>query len=160
MGLASIVYDVLDDYIVHSSFQRYLASERAAALEHLKNLEALNIYQDSIVIFDRGYYSENFFRYCVEHGHLCLMRLKEGYNLAKKCSGDVHTFLPGNSKDGTTDIDVRVIEVTLDDGTRKEIDLSAFITQYEFLDSDTIAFTVDSAGKVKAIVKESSTVWL
>ena len=94
MGLASIVYDVLDDYIVHSSFQRYLASERAAALEHLKNLEALNIYQDSIVIFDQGYYSENFFRYCVEHGHLCLMRLKEGYNLAKKCSGDVHTFLP------------------------------------------------------------------
>lgn len=61
MGLASIVYDVLDDYIVHASFQRYLASERAAALEHLKNLEALNIYQDSIVIFDRGYYSENFF---------------------------------------------------------------------------------------------------
>ena len=46
--------------------------------------------------------------------------------------------------------------ITLDDGTRKEIDLSAFITQYEFLDSDTIAFTVDSAGKVKAIVKEGS----
>ena len=46
--------------------------------------------------------------------------------------------------------------ITLDDGTTKEIDLSAFITQYEFLDSDTIAFTVDSAGKVKAIVKEGS----
>ena len=35
MGLGSIVYDVLDDYIVHASFQRYLASERSAALEHL-----------------------------------------------------------------------------------------------------------------------------
>ena len=46
--------------------------------------------------------------------------------------------------------------ITLDDGTTKEIDLSAFITQYEFLDSDTIAFTVDSTGKVKAIVKEGS----
>lgn len=46
--------------------------------------------------------------------------------------------------------------ITLDDGTTKEIDLSSFITQYEFLDSDTIAFTVDSAGKVKAIVKEGS----
>ena len=32
MGLASIVYDVLDDFIVHASFHRYLASERAAAL--------------------------------------------------------------------------------------------------------------------------------
>lgn len=125
----------LTDYIVHASFQRYLASERAAALEHLKNLEALNIYQDSIVIFDRGYYSENFFRYCVEHGHLCLMRLKEGYNLAKKCSDDVHTFLPGNSKDGTTDIDVRVIEVTLDDGTKEYLATNLFdllITQTMF----------------------------
>ena len=46
MGLGSIVYDVLDDYIVHASFQRYLASERSAALEHLHNLEDLNIYQN------------------------------------------------------------------------------------------------------------------
>lgn len=63
MGLGSIVYDVLDDYIVHASFQRYLASERSAALEHLHNLEDLNIYQNSVVIFDRGYYSEDMFRY-------------------------------------------------------------------------------------------------
>lgn len=48
------------------------------------------------------------------------------------------------------------IIITLDDGTTKEIDLSAFITQYEFLDSDTIGFTVDGAGKVTAIVKEGS----
>ena len=33
MGLASVVYDVLDDYVVHASFHRYLASERAAALD-------------------------------------------------------------------------------------------------------------------------------
>ena len=107
-------------------------------MEHLKNLESLNIYQDSIVIFDRGYYSENFFRYCVEHGHLCLMRLKEGYNLAKKCSGDVLTFLPGNSRDGTADIDVRVIEVTLDDGTKEYLATNLFdplITQAMFQDS-------------------------
>lgn len=46
--------------------------------------------------------------------------------------------------------------IILDDGTEKEIDLSAFITQYEFLDSNTIGFTVDATGKVTAIVKESS----
>ena len=60
MGLASIVYDVLDDYIVHASFQHYLDSERAVALNHLKNLEDLNLYQDSVIIFDRGYYSEKY----------------------------------------------------------------------------------------------------
>ena len=49
MRFASMLYDVLDDYIVHASFNRYLASERAAALEHLKNLEDIDIYTDSIV---------------------------------------------------------------------------------------------------------------
>lgn len=135
MGLASIVYDVLDDYIVHASFHRYLASERSAALEHLKSLEDLNIYHDSIVIFDRGYYSEKMFRYCVEHNHLCLMRLKENYNIAKKCSGDIITVLPGDPKEGTEDIKIRVIEVTLDNGTKEYLATNLFdekITQSMF----------------------------
>ena len=126
MGLGSIVYDVLDDYIVHASFQRYLASERSAALEHLHNLEDLNIYQNSVVIFDRGYYSEDMFRYCVEHQHLCLMRLKQNYNIAKKCSGDIITVLPGNEKDGTEDVRIRVIEVILNDGTKEYLATNLF----------------------------------
>lgn len=126
MGLGSIVYDVLDDYIVHASFQQYLASERSAALEHLHNLEDLNIYQNSVVIFDRGYYSEDMFRYCVEHQHLCLMRLKQNYNIAKKCSGDIITVLPGNEKDGTEDIRIRVIEVILNAGTKEYLATNLF----------------------------------
>lgn len=126
MGLGSIVYDVLDDYIVHASFQRYLASERSAALEHLHNLEDLNIYQNSVVIFDRGYYSEDMFRYCVEHQHLCLMRLKQNYNIAKKCSGDIITVLPGNKKDRTEDTKIRVIEVILNDGTKEYLATNLF----------------------------------
>ena len=126
MGLGSIVYDVLDNYIVHASFQRYLASERSAALEHLHNLEDLNIYQNSVVIFDRGYYSEDMFRYCVEHQHLCLMRLKQNYNIAKKCSGDIITVLPGNEKDRTEDTKIRVIEVILNDGTKEYLATNLF----------------------------------
>ncbi len=45
--------------------------------------------------------------------------------------------------------------ITLDDGTVQNVDLSALITQYEFLDSDTIAFEI-VGGKVKAIVKNGS----
>ena len=126
MGLGSIVYDVLDDYIVHASFQRYLASERSAALEHLHNLEDLNIYQNSVIIFDHGYYSEDMFRYCVEHQHLCLMRLKQNYNIAKKCFGDIITVLPGNTKDGTENIKIRVIEVILNDGTKEYLATNLF----------------------------------
>lgn len=46
--------------------------------------------------------------------------------------------------------------IALDDGTVQNVDLSALITQYEFLDSDTIAFAIGSGGKVSAIVKEGS----
>lgn len=46
--------------------------------------------------------------------------------------------------------------ITLDDGTVQNVDLSALITQYEFTDSDTIAFSIGSDGKVSAIVKEGS----
>lgn len=45
--------------------------------------------------------------------------------------------------------------ITLDDGTVQNVDLSALITEYEFLDSDTIAFEI-TGGKVKAIVKNGS----
>ena len=46
--------------------------------------------------------------------------------------------------------------ITLDDGTEKYVDLSAFITQYEFLDSETIAFVLGENGKVSAKIKEGS----
>ena len=66
------------------------------------------------------------FRYCVEHQHLCLMRLKQNYNIAKKCSGDIITVLPGNEKDGTEDIRIRVIEVILSDGTKEYLATNLF----------------------------------
>lgn len=48
------------------------------------------------------------------------------------------------------------IILTLIDGAKQYIDLSALITQYEFIDSDTIAFSIDSDGKVTAKIKEGS----
>lgn len=54
------------------------------------------------------------------------------------------------------DVEAQKLLITLDDGTVKEIDLSALITQYEFADTDTIAFRVDAEGKVSAIVVEGS----
>lgn len=42
------------------------------------------------------------------------------------------------------------------DGTQTEVDLSRLITEFEFVDSDTIAFSVSVDGKVTSIVKEGS----
>lgn len=45
--------------------------------------------------------------------------------------------------------------ITLDDGTKQYVDMSALITQYEFDDSTDIAFTVTS-GRVSATIKNGS----
>lgn len=46
--------------------------------------------------------------------------------------------------------------IELEDGTYKYIDLSALITQYEFVTSSTIAFTVGNDGSVSASVVDGS----
>ncbi len=54
------------------------------------------------------------------------------------------------------DVETQRLIITLDDNTKKYIDLKALITQFEFDGSDTIDFSVDAAGHVTAIVKEGS----
>lgn len=56
----------------------------------------------------------------------------------------------------TYDKDTQQFILTLVDGTKQYIDLSALITQYEFLDSDTITFVVQSNGSIKAEVLDGS----
>lgn len=46
--------------------------------------------------------------------------------------------------------------LTLENGEKQYIDISALITQYEFKDTDTIAFSIDSSGKVSASIKSGS----
>lgn len=46
--------------------------------------------------------------------------------------------------------------LTMPDGTTQYVDLSALITQFEFVNSSTIAFSVDSSGKVSASIKNGS----
>lgn len=54
------------------------------------------------------------------------------------------------------DIQTQQLIIILDDGEKKYVDLSKLITQYEFDDTETIAFAVNDSGHVSAIVKEGS----
>ncbi len=116
MALCSTIYDVCNDYIVHGLLKHYLSSERSAALEHCEDLEKLGLFKDSILILDRGYYSEDMFRYFSNKNHLCVMRIRDTFKLAKNCNGDSIMTLKGDSKKGTHDVNVRVITVKLDGG--------------------------------------------
>ena len=54
------------------------------------------------------------------------------------------------------DASTQELIIVLDDGTEKRVDLSALITQFEFLNSDRIYFTVSADGKVTADIKDNS----
>lgn len=56
----------------------------------------------------------------------------------------------------TYDSTTQRLIITLDDGTEQYVDLSALITQLEFLDSATISFAISSDGKVSASIKNGS----
>ena len=126
MALCSVIYDVCNDFIVHGLLKNYLGSERHAALQHCKDLESLNLFDNSILIFDRGYYSEDMFRYFSEKGYLCVMRLRDKYKLSRQCTGDNVLVLYGDPKKETADINVRVISVKLDGGETEYLATSVF----------------------------------
>lgn len=56
----------------------------------------------------------------------------------------------------TYDYSTQRLVLTLSDGSKQYVDMSALITQYEFKDSTTIAFSVDKTGKISAYIKNGS----
>ena len=54
------------------------------------------------------------------------------------------------------DEETQTLILIMPDGTEQPVDMSALVTQYEFKDSTTIAFSVDSTGKISASIKNGS----
>ena len=65
----------------------------------------------------------------------------------------LHTLLAQISINFDYDKNTEQLIIFLQDGSKKYVDLSALITQFEFLDSDTIYWTIDKDGKVRADIK-------
>lgn len=120
MALCSTLYDVMEDMIIDCSLNPDLSSERSAALEHLNVFRSLDLADNSIIIYDRGYYSEKMYRFFAENNILCLMRLKENLVITRSESNDSIVMLSSNrTHSGTTGSDpipVRIIRVELDSG--------------------------------------------
>lgn len=126
LALASLLYNVLDDYIFDAYITRHLASERDLAQKHIDFLSKKNLKDKSIIIFDRGYYSENMFRRFYNSGLFCVMRLKDGLKICQNCPGDYTTFLPGSKKKHTDDIKIRVVAVPLPSGITEYLATNIF----------------------------------
>ena len=132
MALASVIYDVNNDFICHGLLRPFLSSERTAALDHCKALEALGILKGAVLVFDRGYYSEAMFRYFSDNGYHCVMRIKENIRLARSCKGDSVLSLDfdGDRSHPPVKIPVRVISIDLGNGTTEYLATNLFNKEY------------------------------
>lgn len=142
LALASLIYDVNNDYICHGLLRPYLSSERRAALDHCKSLESIGILKGAVIIFDRGYYSKAMFRYFSENGYKCVMRLKENLKLTKKCEGD--SLLSIEFEDASpgqlVSIPVRVLSIDLGNGTTEYLATNLFDKTYTAEDFKELYF--------------------
>ena len=70
LASVSVLYDVMNDILVDVSLHSYRSNERESAKSHMEHLPEL---PDSIIVFDRGYPSEDIFRFLNSRGILFLM---------------------------------------------------------------------------------------
>lgn len=112
-ALLSVLYDVLEDIVVDAAIDKQDAFEGDLAMGHLARLADLGLQDDSIVIFDRGYYNAGLYQECIRTGCKCLMRLKSNSRLCKLEGNDVRWQV--KAYDGTL-MDIRVLKTPLPTG--------------------------------------------
>ena len=113
MALSSVLYDVLEDVIVDAAIEKQFFSERELSLRHMSRLIDLELDRDSIVIFDRGYYSAEIYEEWCTAECKVLMRLKRPNRLCELDGNDVVTCI--TMQDGTS-VPCRVLKYVLSTG--------------------------------------------
>jgi hypothetical protein len=113
MGKTSILYGIFDDIIVDAIIDEQRSHERDLAMQHLARLSDLGLHSDSVVIFDRGYYSADMYAECHNTGCKCLMRLRKCMKFCELPGDDVISKVI--APDGTK-IPCRILKVTLSTG--------------------------------------------
>ena len=109
--LFPIMYDISQDYVVDATLEYVHSSERDLARKHISKLKSLDLIENSLIIFDRGYFSTDMFNFLVDAGCSCLMRIKKST-----------TSLTGSEEDDIVldsvkyHTNIRVVQVELSTG--------------------------------------------
>jgi hypothetical protein len=76
----SLLYDILNDFIVDAAINKVGTSERDIALDHIKKLRGMCPEVEKLLIFDRGYPSAALIHELEKEGLFFLMRVKTKWN--------------------------------------------------------------------------------
>lgn len=112
LASASVLYDVMNDILVDVSLHSYRYNERESAKSHMDFLPG---FPNSVILFDRGYPSEDMFRYLYSKGILFVMRVPKTYKKAMAEQKDaLFTYPASRNKESLT---LRSIHFLLEDGS-------------------------------------------
>lgn len=89
-------------------------------MEHLSCLESIGLKDKTVVLFDRGYPSYEFYRHFDTENYFFVMRIQSAVKSLTRLSSkdEITQYCPSYIEDGKT-VRVRVIHVELDDGTEE-----------------------------------------
>jgi hypothetical protein len=109
---SSVLYDVLNGYVLDANCQPISVDERTMAMEHLEQLEEICPNHKKLILFDRGYPSFDLIKECIFNDTTFVMRVKTKFNceidnLALGCNNFI---LEKNNEES---IKVRVIKFKL-----------------------------------------------
>lgn len=111
LASVSVLYDVMNDILVDVSLHPYRYNERKAAKEHMDFFPGLS---NSVIIFDRGYPSEDLLRYLDAKKILFLMRVPKTFTKAISQQQDsLFTYPSSNDKKA---LPLRSIHFLLENG--------------------------------------------
>ena len=100
LASVSVLYDVMNDILVDVSLNSYRYNERESARTHMNFLPS---FSNSIILFDRGYPSEDMFRYLSSKGILFLMRVPKTFKKAISEQEDaLFTYPSSGNKESLT----------------------------------------------------------
>jgi len=125
----SILYDVLHDWVIDASLNRYPLNERTAAKEHIRVLQDSFVALSNILIlFDRGYPSQEMLNYLQNSGIKYLMRCQKSWlsEVERAPTGDSVIVL----RDGLT---LRVFKFLLSSGEEETLVTNLFEIPHEEL---------------------------
>lgn len=127
-GLASMMYDVLNDIIIDATLEPLTVDERTQAMRHMEKLKAMGNPEQQLLLFDRGYPSEKLLRDMEHQGFKYLFRVSKSFNTvidAQKETDKVQTI----SITGKKHI-VRILKIMLPSGETETLMTNLFNTDY------------------------------
>lgn len=122
---ASLLYDVLNDFIVDAAIDKAGTPERELALKHMEVLSGVCPNVKKLLIFDRGYPSAEMVAALIEKGFHFVMRVRRKWN------DDVDRVIRDKRVQLTSDISIRVVRFELPGGEKETLISDLFELPFE-----------------------------